>query len=67
MEFHPEQDGPMFDWVLACLSGRLIEMLAEAGATALAARVEPADVARRLEAVRAEMVAAAERGVPTQA
>jgi hypothetical protein len=67
MEFEPDEHGPMFDWVLDCLSERLVAMLETAGAEALAARVDPAVVAGQLAAVRAEILAAARRGAPAKA
>ena len=67
MGFDADSEGPMFDWVLACLGERLVAMLETAGARELAARVDPEGVRARLPEVRAEMLSAAERGQPTPA
>ena len=56
----------MFDWVLGCLGERLVVMLETAGARVLAEQVDPAVVGQSLEAVQAEMLAAAGRGAPTK-
>ena len=64
MEYDASAHGPMFDWVIESLAERLAGMLAEAGAEALAGRVEPGRVAARLPEIRAEMEAAEAHGAP---
>jgi hypothetical protein len=52
--------GDMFEWVQLCLRHRLRDMLTFCGATAVAARIDAAQVASALPAV----VAAVRRGTP---
>ena len=66
MSYDPDAKGPMIEWVLESLRHALVDMLREAGASALAGRVEPALVASKLDDVQAEILAAAERGEPTR-
>lgn len=54
IEHDVARDGPLLAWALAALRDRLPELLAQAGAPALAAAVEPDRVAQALDRVRAE-------------
>lgn len=56
VHFDRVANGPMLDWTLRILRGRLPELLTQLGAQDLAAGLEPADLARALDEV--ERVAA---------
>jgi hypothetical protein len=65
IEFDSAAHGPMVAWVLAALRSRLPEMLVQAGAVAIAERVDRALVEKVLVDVACEIDAAIERGEPT--
>ncbi len=67
LEFDPQAHGPMRSWLVACLRGRLGEMLVRAGASDIASGWDPQAHAEVLAAVAAEIEAAVLRGKPTPA
>ncbi len=59
VHFDRVANGPMLDWTLRTLRGRLPELLAQVGAEKLAASLQPAVLERALDEV--ERVASARR------
>jgi hypothetical protein len=53
VQFDPVAHGPMLPWALACLRTRLPEMLEHAGASDVAARLDPQAVDRAIDEVAA--------------
>jgi hypothetical protein len=59
--------GPMHEWVIQCLSHRLPEMLAEAGASELARQIDPRALERALPEVALAIERARQAGRPIPA
>jgi len=66
IEHDSEAQGPLLDWALEALRDRLPDLLAEAGATALAVTVDPDRVATALDEVAAEAQRMLAAGAPVR-
>lgn len=66
IEHDVERKGPLLDWAIETLRARLPELLAETGASDLSTTVDPAHVARALDAVKTEAERALAAGAPVR-